>query len=200
MSMPARRGPRAAALAVGVALLATLAGCTGDGDDPGAEPSATGSETVEEVTTRVTIGRVTGRLPKPARAKVADQVQGVVDEWYDAALLGSGESLAESAEQWLESCPGFTEGACARARRDRDLTTLAALADRIEGVAARKRSVRLDILAVDGRPVGATARVRLVADTTGEVERTVRIGGRLLLTPTDGGWQVFGYDLTKGGA
>ncbi len=45
-----------------------------------------------------------------------------------------------------------------------------------------------------------TARVRLGFRTTGELERTVRVQGRLYLTHNDGGWQVFGYDVSKGAA
>jgi hypothetical protein len=48
--------------------------------------------------------------------------------------------------------------------------------------------------------VGVTARVLFAFETTGEVERAVRVQGRLYLTRTHDGWQVFGYDVTKGAA
>jgi hypothetical protein len=58
--------------------------------------------------------------------------------------------------------------------------------------------VRVDVLAVRTRPVGLTAHVFLSFDTSGKVERVVRVKGRLFLTHSDRGWKVFGYDMTKG--
>jgi hypothetical protein len=42
-----------------------------------------------------------------------------------------------------------------------------------------------------------TARFVLDLTTTGELRRKVEVRGRLLLTPTDNGWKVFGYDVNK---
>ena len=52
-------------------------------------------------------------------------------------------------------------------------------------------------LAVRGRAVGMTARFVLDFATTGELQRKVDVRGRLLLTRTDNGWKVFGYDVNK---
>jgi hypothetical protein len=70
--------------------------------------------------------------------------------------------------------------------------------ERIEGVEAKRRRVAVDVLAVKQRPVAVTARVLLGFRTTGDVERTVRVQGRLYLTRGGDGWRVFGYDMTKG--
>ena len=48
------------------------------------------------------------------------------------------------------------------------------------------------------KPRAVTARVLLELRTTGSVEKRVRVQGRLYLTHADDGWQVFGYDMTKG--
>jgi hypothetical protein len=50
------------------------------------------------------------------------------------------------------------------------------------------------VVAPRGRAVGATARIHLEVQRGG---RPLRIDGRLLLTPTKRGWQIFGYDLTR---
>ncbi len=54
------------------------------------------------------------------------------------------------------------------------------------------------MLGVKGKPVGATARVRLVFTTDAEPEQKYVVNGRLRLTPAGGGWQVFAYDVAKG--
>ena len=64
----------------------------------------------------------------------------------------------------------------------------------------KKRKVTVDVLAPHGRPAGATARVALVFTTTGDTKQRVTVHGRLFLSPDDhGSWQVFGYDVAKGG-
>ena len=42
-----------------------------------------------------------------------------------------------------------------------------------------------------------TARFVLDLATTGELQRKVEVRGRLLLTRTENGWKVFGYDVNK---
>ena len=53
------------------------------------------------------------------------------------------------------------------------------------------------MLAVKGRPSGATARFVLRFATSGDVQRKVEVRGRLFLTPGTDGWRIFGYDVTK---
>jgi hypothetical protein len=56
------------------------------------------------------------------------------------------------------------------------------------------------VVAAHGRAVGATAKVSLDLRVT-EAGRTrpVRVQGRLLLTPTDHGWRIFGYHVASAG-
>jgi hypothetical protein len=77
----------------------------------------------------------------------------------------------------------------------------------LEQVEIVERVVRVDVVAPKGRPAGATARVKvrlvlggLDAAEGGDADgqRTDVVSGRLLLTPTAGGWRIFGFDLARG--
>lgn len=163
-------------------------------DEPGAAPSSPGASGAPAVETVVTFGRVTGTLPKQVRGRLADQVGEVVDGWTAAAYLAGDYPRRDFSRSW----PGFTPGAQQEARRDRALMSNEDIGERIDGVEARRSRVRLDVLAVRKRAVGVTAHVALGFRTTGDLERTVTVQGRLYLTHTERGWRVFGYDVTKG--
>ena len=174
--------------AAGVVVLALAAGsCSKDDDSPGAGPDAPAGSSATEpaVVTEVSFGKVTGALPGKARDQLSDQIQQVVDGWYDAAYLGDG-----SDDEW----PGFTKGAQAEARRDQDLMSGG------RGLEATQRRLKIDVLAVKKKPVGVTAHVRLKLVSADSGDQGARIAGRLYLTPTKQGWQIFGYDMTKAGA
>lgn len=189
---PAQAGGAVAAL---LALTLTIGACSGDSEEPDQPPAASGSRATEPaVETVVTWGKVTGTLPRDARRRLADQVRQVVDGWARAAYLGGDYPRRDFSDSW----PGFTSGAKELAHRDRALMSNEDIGDRIDGVEARRSRVRLDVLAVKKHAVGVTARVLLGFHTTGKVERDVRVQGRLYLTHTPRGWQVFGYDVTKG--
>ena len=53
------------------------------------------------------------------------------------------------------------------------------------------------MLAVKGKAQGVTARFTLDFDTAGELERSERVKGYLLLADEGDGWQVFGYDVIR---
>ena len=197
---PRRRSSSLAAVATGAVLAAgLLGGCSGSDDEPQSGPTpapslstSVGSEPDEA--TAVGIGTVTGRLPKAEQREVADQVGAVVDRWYDAAYLG-GDRSQTGGPSWAAAWPGFTRGAAAQARHDADLTS-ERRSDAGE-VAAGSKAVRVDLLAVHQRPSAATAHVFLRYPVG---DRSVRVTGRLYLTPSGTGWHVFGYDLSKGAA
>ena len=56
----------------------------------------------------------------------------------------------------------------------------------------------VDVLAVRERASAATAHVKLVFNTTGDVAKRVQVQGRLMMTKSDGRWRVFAYHLSKG--
>jgi hypothetical protein len=193
MTSPVRRAGAAAAAALALTCAATA--CTGDdgaGGAPGADPSSAAADR-PAVETSVAFGRVTGRLPRPARERLGSQVHDVVDRWTRAAYLGGDYPRRDFSDSW----PGFTAGAAEQARQDRELMSNQDIGERVDEVDARRSRVRIDVLAVRKRPVGVTARVLLAFRTRGDLERVVRVQGRLYLTRTGRGWQVFGYDISK---
>jgi hypothetical protein len=187
-----------------LALAVTLAACSGDSDDPSADPgesdpgsSETAGTTVAPappVETEATMGKVTGQLPPEKRSKVRQQVAHAVDAWFDAAYVGGDYPRDDFADAW----PGFTTGAQAEARGDKALMSNQDIGADIAGVEATAREVTVDVLAVKGKPSGATARFVLKFRTDGDVRRKVEVRGRLFLTPESDGWHIFGYDVTKG--
>lgn len=184
------------ATAVALALTLTAGACSGSDDapdEPDAAPSSA-TPTVPPVETTVLVGALTGRLPKAERAKVVDEVGAVVDGWTQAAYVGGDYPRRDFADSW----PGFTAGARALAQKDRALMSNQDLGDRIDGVEVKRSRVVLDVLSTQQLARAVTARVLLEFRTTGSVEKRVRVQGRLYLTHEDGGWQVFGYDMTKG--
>lgn len=193
------RPTRAAVLAVPtvLGLVLSLGGCSGDDDDePSAERSRDGSSTTSTpgIDTQVEVGEVVGALPKGPAGDVARDVAAVVDEWFDAAYLAGDFPRSDFGDAF----PGFTEDAAKLAARQRSLMSNAAVGDRVDGVTAARRVVRVDLLAPRGEPAGATAHVNLVIELTGDLDRTDQVRGRLLLTPAKGGWRVFGFDIERG--
>ncbi|MFT3872513.1 MAG: hypothetical protein QM714_07690 [Nocardioides sp.] len=189
MSRPTR-GYLAAAVTLGVALVATA--CSGGDDDSPPGPS---SSAPAPISTTVKVGAVEGALPAKDAKQAADSVAAVVDGWLDAAFVGGDYPRDDFADAF----PGFTKGAAAQASQSLKLMSNADIGSRIDGVTVDKRAVAVDLLGVKKKPEGATARVRLVFDTTGDVERKVAVTGRLMLTPDSSGtWQIFGFDVAKG--
>jgi hypothetical protein len=188
-----------------LALAVTLAACSGDPDDPSGDPGdddpgsseaagATESPPPPPVGTEATMGKVTGQLPREKRSKVRNRVAHAVDAWFDAAYVGGDYPRNDFADAW----PGFTAGAQAAARGDKALMSNQDIGADIAGVEATARKVTVDVLAVKGKPSGATARFVLKFRTDGDVRRKVEVRGRLFLTPGSDGWHIFGYDVAKG--
>lgn len=195
MTRAALRAAAATALTLAVAFAG--AGCTGSDDQPAgsdAPAEATPTPTAREVAAQVSLGKVTGKLPPAEADRLTAQVGDLVDGWVRAAYLDGTYPRRDFSDSW----PGFSAGARKLAHGDRALMSNEDIGDRIDGVDPHRVAVRLDVLAVKKRPVGVTAHVSVGFATTGEVERQVRVKGRLFLTRGEDGWQVFGYDVTKG--
>lgn len=197
-SQPARRRGRCrplasltATVAATVTAVTLLAACTGGGStDEESGPSGSPSEQ-GPLPTATTIAAVTGRLDQAGQDAVAQAVTEVVDRWVDAAYLGEFPRTDFSA-----AFADFTPGAAAKAQRLPGMTS-APIADRIEKAEATTREVGLDVLAVSGRPAGVTAVVNVAFETTGTLAGPQQVTGRLDLTPGDGGWKVFGFDIVS---
>lgn len=193
------RGPLGALVAL--VLVLSMGACSGDddADDPARPgPSDPGSSRAERVVQlKASTGKVTGALPRKVHRRVVAKVAKRVDQWFVAAWLGGEYPRKASRKAMGRAWPGFTRGLSVQARKDLDETTNARLAPRIDDVTAVRKKVKVDILAVHGRAAGATARFRLVFDTSGDVERRVQVRGQLSLTQAGNGWKVFGYDVRR---
>jgi hypothetical protein len=189
--------PLAVLSALAVTSVAFVGGCSDDDDPPPAskEPAeTTSSATPEErpITTKATVGRVIGKLGEQQKTAMKADVAAVVDEFFDNAYLG--EFPRTSFDQAYAS---FTQGAREDAERDADLLSNVEIADQIDLATGTKRRVALDVLAVKGKAQGVTARFTLDFVTAGELERTERVKGYLLLADEGEGWKVFGYDVIR---
>jgi hypothetical protein len=194
---PTRATLLVASTVLGMAI--ALAACSG-GDEDEDRPTGDGERSASTapaepgIDTRVEVGEVVGNLPKKQARNVAADVAGVVDRWLNAAYVGGEYPRSKFGEAY----PGFTQDAAKLAAGQPGLMSNTAVADRVDGVTAKRRVVRVDVLAPKGDAAGATAHVNLVIKLTGKVDRTDQIRGRVLLTRSKSGWRVFGFDMERG--
>lgn len=184
------RAGRAGSCAVAALLLAS---CTSDPTSsdpptPGDTPTSTPSTAPTlEVDSRVT--RVAGRLPESRRVQVAEAVGRLVTDYLEAAYLGGTAADAFDA---------FTPRARRTAAREAGLLTARGLGEGAE-VSVADAAAYVSVLAPRARLLGATARVEVDLEVEdGDGLRQVPLRGRLMLTPTEDGWRIFGYDLSRG--
>lgn len=193
MSKVPRRAGRARGVAVVTVALLALSGCSG-GDEKGAPsaPEPSGHAT-EQVPTDARLGKVRGRLGSAKADAVLAAVSAAVDTWIDGAYGGDYPRTDFAA-----AFTGFTRDARKLAVRQPGVMSNAAIGGELSSVEITQRRVRVDVLGVEGRAAGATARVRVGLALSGGGERTEEVTGRLLLTPVKGGWQIFGFDVSRG--
>lgn len=193
--------PLAVLGAVLVTSVAFVGGCSDDEPEPPASAEPTGSPAsgspssspdARPITTKTTVGRVIGKLGAKQKQRLKSDVSAVVDEFFDNAYLGDFPRAS-----FAKAYTSFTQGARADAERDADLLSNTEIADRIDAATGTKRRVALDVLAVKGKAQGVTARFTLDFETSGDLERTDRVKGYLLLADEGEGWRVFGYDVIR---
>jgi hypothetical protein len=193
------------AVATLAAVCVALAGCGGS-DSSSPKAGASGGSDVggaQPVSSTLALGSVAGNVQRPNkkvfarhRKQMLADVGKAVDTWIDGGFVG----VTYPRDDFGSAFQDFTEPAAADARHQQALMTNWGLRKDIDGVAVKKRTVTVDVLAPHGRPAGATARVALVFSTTGDTQQRVAVHGRLFLAPDDQGtWQIFGYDVAKGG-
>jgi hypothetical protein len=188
------RGARrsAARWAALTALLVGAVACSGadETDGPNSqEPGSSASDPVSEPI-HTTFWRVTGHLEHPVRASLKADVNKAVDAWFEGAFLGDFPRA-----DYTPAFEGFTQGARRDALGDLSLLSNKKIQDRIESAVAGNRRVRLDVLAPRGDPQGVTAHFVLDYFTHGGLEDHLRVRGSLYLTPEEGTWRIFGYDV-----
>jgi len=193
-----RPGPRLLASALVLLVGLAAGGCNSD-EEPTAE---SGPELVEptdaptlEIEPVTQLGRVTGRLPRQDARAVESRVSRVAVRWLTGAYVGG----SWPRERFDDAFTGFTKGAAAAARSDRRVMTNADIGKRVKAITPTKVDVRVDVLAVRKRAVGATAHVLTTFRADGPKQGRYRVAGRLLLTKDHGRWTVFGYHVNKGG-
>ena len=116
--------------------------------------------------------------------------------YFDDAFVG-GEYPRESFGDAFDT---FSAGAAKQADADRDLLTNRVLGPTTEAVEVKRRTAYLSVLAPYKVAAGVTARVHLQfrADRGDKPAKLVNVKGRLMLTrKASGGWQIFGYDLSR---
>ncbi len=191
---PGRAARGALSAATAAVVVAALGACSGGGSEPpeqGDRPSQAAPATIP---TRATIGYLTGRLGEERRKQLKRRVTRTVDRWIDAAYVGGDYPRSDFSDAYAT----FTKDAAAFAERDKARMSNTRVGNRVESVTATTRRLRIDVLAHKGTAAGVTARFALVLDLEGEVRRTDRIAGSLLLTYVGKKWRVFGYDVKRG--
>lgn len=190
---------------VTVAVLA-LGGCSGGDDKSSSDGPEPSGHATPEAPADARLGKVRGRLGPAKADAVLAAVTTAVEAWVAGAYGGDYPRT-----DFDPAFAGFTPDARRLALRQPDVMSNAAVGAGLETVEVTERRIRVDVLGVDGRAAGATARVRIGlrltggsggsdgSDGSGGGERTESVTGRLLLTPVKGGgWQVFGFDVSRG--
>jgi hypothetical protein len=194
----ARATGRLAMIAVLFAAAGTLSGCFGhEAAGQGSGPPAAGASPVVTAPLHVRSGvtRVVGELAPDARKHLADRAGALVAAYFRAAFLEPASRRLHGSQLF----PGFTPGATALATQDRAVLTGAAYAG-ADRITPKGATAYVNVLAPKGHVVGATVRVTLALSVTTHARtRPVDVAGRLLLTPTSGGWRVFGYAVSQSG-
>lgn len=202
-----RPSRRAWAAVLCTAALVVSSACTPDTEpDPAPEQPAAESPPASEgapatiepkpVPASVRVTRVIGRLKAKDRDVLENKVGKVVSAYFDDAFLG-GE-YPRSA--FRDSFGTFSRGAASKAVKQRDLLTNQELGPTTVAVTPRRQSAYLSVLAPHKVAAGVTARVdlRYLVDRADEPDMSVTVKGRLMLTrKKSGGWQIFGYDLSR---
>ncbi|MGY0386803.1 hypothetical protein ACWZJV_07530 [Nocardioides sp. WG-D5] len=196
-SSSTKRFPRVAAALTAAVLSGTLAlaGCGGEPDKQAASPSPS-PVPAPSVKSAAKLVHVQGKFPRSRHQAVATNVAKVVDRWLQAAYVGGDYPRATSTFT-AKSFPGFSKGTIAQAGKQMSLMSNATIAPDIDGVEVVSSDVHVDLLASNNYPVGAVARVRLVYDTTGDLESRQTVRGSLDMVPTETSWAVFGFNITR---
>ena len=188
-----RRGSGVVAATAAV-LAATLTGCSAEAESAEEEHrsgSVAAAVADPEVSVRTSVARVHGDLSARELRQLEQEAGRLVSGYLSAAYLHQ-----RPTQGYRGSFPGFTPDARKLAYRDVRTASDGAFnwADEVRPLGA---VAFLSVVAPEGRPAGATARVLLrMAASDQRREREVEVRGRLLLTPAGNRWQIFGYDLS----
>ncbi len=190
------------------AMALTAAGCSGSDDKPSpprtssTPPSDTSSTAsaprLEKANAelKARIAQIGAGVKKKQRGRITRQIAKPIRAWMDAAYLAGDFPRGHYT---AEDFPGWTRQAAAMARRDKSVTTNAAVSRHVVRVVADRRTARLFVFTVRGLSGGATAKVAMAmtAERKSGARMRYSVAGQLYLTRKANHWRIFGYDLHR---
>jgi hypothetical protein len=183
--MPATTGARRAVAAAVVACLVALTACTDDSDDP-APPDGG----LESVALELSLGPGADGLTPEARDDLQNDVGAVLTTYVVEGFLGD-----YPRDDFVGVLDSFTAGEAPRAARRLEQITGTSFADAEKVVATRLRA-RISTFAPSQEALGVSAAVEFAFDVTeGGATREETMRGRLMLTPENGEWRIFGFQV-----
>jgi hypothetical protein len=162
-----------------------LGACTGGDKPPPPDQHS------DHVALELSMGPGADQLSSDARDQLQNDVASVLSTYVVDAFLGD-----YPRDDFVNALGTFTTGVVDDAAAHLDLVTGAGFGTDVQDVAATKLSATISTFAPKGKVVGATAVVDFAFDVTanGKTSESTR-RGRLMLTPEDGTWKIFGFDL-----
>lgn len=183
------RGRRSPSRRLAAVLLPTvgwalpLAGCTDEPDRP--EPGR------PQVALEIELVKGVADLGPEARDELQTAIGDVLSSYVVAGFLGD-----YPRDDFVRSLDSFTPDAARSAAEDLDLLTGADFAA-ADDVVATSLVARISAFAPEGQAEGASAQVAFDFEVTDDGEASeVTLEGRLMLTPENDAWRIFGYDVT----
>ena len=130
-------------------------------------------------------------LDETARTALETAIGDVLSGYVAQAFLGDFPR-----REFVPAFESFTSGAARKAAQHINRLTASRVQD-ATAVRATRLDARLSFLVLDGRQVGATAKVHFAFEATMEDGATqpVTLQGRFMLGEDAGEWSVFGYDV-----
>ncbi len=182
---PGTTGARRVLAAAVVACLVPLAACTDDSDDP--PPPSDGPESVA---LELSLGPGADDLTTEARDDLQNDVGAVLTTYVVEGFLGD-----YPRDDFVEVLDAFTSGGARDAALDIEKITGAGF-ETVDEVVATRLQASISTFAPDRNPEGVSAHVDFAFGVTEDGStREVTVTGRLMLTPVDGQWKIFGFDL-----
>jgi hypothetical protein len=186
------------AWAVGVALTAAATtSCTGGDSSSDTPETSTGSTVTLTRPSKpldVQIGQSQG-VRRKDMGRVRQAIAKPIAAWIDGGFLKPSYPQSDFAGAFASWTPRAGE----LGQRDRDITTNAALGQKLVAIVADEQSATLYVFAHNGLTGGATARVAL--RFTGQMSDASLVHfvvrGDLYLTRKDSQWRIFGYRLSR---
>jgi hypothetical protein len=183
--MPATTRARRVLVVAVVACVVAVCGCTGDTDDPA--PPGDGPKSAA---LQLSIGPGADDLATGTRDELQNDVGQVLSTYVVEAFLGD-----YPRDDFVKALDAFTSGVTQKAATDLEQITGAGFKD-ADTVVASRLAASISAFAPGRDAVGASAHVDFVFDVTENGStREVTVQGRLMLSPVDGQWKIFGYQL-----